>query len=277
MTAWRLDAVQILAFSLALCHKRSAADISTACVEPVSHMTLFRRLAIFGLLLIAATSGAAIPGARAQSVEIYNGAVLSMDGLNLTVGGCTLTTASLSSCSSSDGIYLQGISTGRGTVTYEVIGAGGGAVFSLAQSSGVTDTLQFTLTVATNQPNSTVGSGDLTLNGSTYNSSTKHVTATQSFAANSPSPAPAGLTSSSLYLNYAATTQSTGAVSFTNNPLLSSFQVTTTLSANPSSGSVVKLNSAVETFKTVPEPASITVLLLGIGGLAAARRRRSVS
>ena len=217
---------------------------------------------------------AAAPAAWAQSTEIFNGAVLSLDGLTLTVGGCTLT-GSTTGCSTTDNIFLQGVGTGRGSVTYEVVGASGGPVFSLAQGSNTTDTLQFTLTVATNQANATIASGDLTLNGTTSSSSTKHVTATQSFARNASGPTPTGLTSSSLYLNNSATTATTGAVNFTNtSPLLNSFQVTTTLSANPSGSIGIKLSSAVETFRTVPEPLSISVLALGLGGLAMIRRRR---
>jgi hypothetical protein len=235
-------------------------------------MTISRHVVLLGLWLIGSGSGA-----WAQSTEIFMGAILTLDGLTLKVDSCSLTTASATSCSSTDGIFLEGTSTGRGTVSYEVIGVSGGPVFSLASSATTNDSLSFTLTVATNQANSKIASGDLTLNGATSSSSTHHVTAAQSFAANSPSPAPKGLTSDSLFLATSATTQTTGAESFTNSPLLSSFQVTNTLFASAAPGTTVKLNSAVETFKTVSEPASLGVLMIGLASLAIARwqsRRR---
>jgi len=231
-------------------------------------MTISRRAVLLGLLLIAAA-----PGAWAQSTELFTGGTLTLDGLTLKVDSCSLTTATASSCSGTDGIFLEGISTGRGTVSYEVIGASGGPVFSLASNATADDSLSFTLTVATNQTGSTIGSGDLTLNGATSSSTTHHVTAAQSFAANSASPAPKGLTSDSLFLASSATTQTTGVESFTNNSLLSSFQVTNTLFASPAPGTTVKLSSVVETFKTVSEPASLGVLLFGLAGLAMARRQ----
>jgi PEP-CTERM motif len=40
------------------------------------------------------------------------------------------------------------------------------------------------------------------------------------------------------------------------------------------SGNAIALNTVVQTFNTVPEPASMSVLAVGIGGLIAARRRR---
>jgi hypothetical protein len=240
-------------------------------------MILMRRLAILGLMLIASTSGAW----AATSTEVFAGATISLNGLTLTVLSnpslCTLSYAGKSACSSTDGIYLQGVAAGKDLVSFELVGASSGPAFSLAKGSTADASMSFQYTVTTDEPSTaTFGNGSLTLNGTTSSSTTnKHVTAAEAFSANAPSAAPTGLTGFNLFLDSSATSQSAGPTGFTNSPELKTFTITDTINLTPSSIAGVSLISLVNTFHTAPEPASITVLLLGLGGLAFVRRRRA--
>jgi hypothetical protein len=241
-------------------------------VELFLKMIAFWRPIVLGLLLIAAGSRV---GWAQTSTQAYVGGHLNLNGLTLSITGCTLSYGSLSACSSTDGIFLQGLTVGKHNVSFELVGAGGGSAFSLAQGSGVSAQMVLTYTVTTDMPaTATFSNGSLALNGGTSSSSTHHVTVGETFTANGANPAPTGLTGFNLYLASSATSQSAGATSFTNNPGLTTFKITDTINLTSSSSTVVHLDTLIHTFRTAPEPVSLSLFGVGLLGLGAVRRLR---
>lgn len=228
-------------------------------------MTLFRRLVFLGCLLIASTSGA-----WAQSIPVWTGAsALMLNGATLQITSCTLNGGA---CTASDGLTLEGLTEGKDLVGYELLG---GSTLSLAKSNSASASLTFAYTITTNQPiTATFGNGSATLNGTTSASSTHHVVADEAFTQNGSHTPPTGLTGFNLFLSNSATSQSLGPTGFSQ-PETNSFTITDTINLSGSSASTVSLTSLVNVFHTAPEPASIAVLTVALGGLAAVRRRRA--
>ena len=222
------------------------------------------------------------PVRSAIAVSLMNGSVLSMNGLNLTVSNCTLILAGWQQTSCAAGnLSLQAVSGGRGTVSYQIAGNGGGAngtnIFSAvgggSHNSGLYQ-LSFTLGVATNQPGSTVSSANLTTYGSDnygcwrYCDST--VTTSQSFSV----AAGGGNLKADLLSAPAASLILAKASAFTINETVTMNSFGPEQYAEHHDKETIVLSSVRQTFATAPEPATITLLLVGIGGLAVVRRRR---
>lgn len=229
------------------------------------HLTLAR-----GIVLLAVSLIAAAPGAWAQqSLLLGTGSVLTLNGLTLTVTGCTVNNVA---CAASNNIELLGVPSGRGTVTVDVIGNGGGPIFSIANGTTgtVDDVLALSYSVATNAPSSAkITSAALSLNASTTgNWSTSSYTSWSQTDSRGPSPA-------SLNLNSGSGGLATS--SWSPSPSGSTFTVSDTITLQRTYGTnagTVTLASAVQKFIATPEPASIAVVLMGLGGLVFARRRR---
>src|ERR1700733_894760 len=76
-------------------------------------MFMWRQISTIGLLLVGLS-----PGAWAQSAVLNTGNSINLYGLTITVGTCTIAGAT---CSNGDGLLLEGVSTGRDTITFEVV------------------------------------------------------------------------------------------------------------------------------------------------------------
>jgi hypothetical protein len=240
-------------------------------------MTLLRRLATLGLSLIVAS-----PGAWAQT-ELLVGNTLTLDGIQLEVASCSVTIGgnAQSNCSS---ISMEQVSTGRDTLSYELIGTGGGPALS-DTSDTATSSLALVLTATANSgfhPAGTVVTSAATLTTLGYMNFTGGTTGTVAQASTAFS---GGTTAATLTDNLTAKAAGSGeqtvvsSPASTFSPSTASFTITEDLTLNPNGKSIsaLSLNQITLKLTTTPEPATVSLVLLGLGGLAIARRRRQAS
>lgn len=247
-------------------------------------MTLFPRIAILGLALIAA-----MPGARAQqAIGLVPGDLFNLYGLNVDVSGCSigLNGASATTCVASNKLELLQVASPTNSITFEVVGYTGASPGSttsaaLSATSGLSQ-LNLTLVVT---PNASYGTNTTRVTGATltavgddaFEHSSSGATA-QASAAFSAGTTAAKLTSA---LSPQVTTHtpslrtaSDGPNSFS--PTSAWYTITENLELNPNGNTVnlLSLNSVALKFTTTPEPASVAMLLAGVAGIALVRRRR---
>jgi hypothetical protein len=186
--------------------------------------------------------------------------------LNVTVSGCNYYLNGNSGSCSSDGTELKQVSTGRGTVTIELVPTSGSALFSSA-TSGLNG-VQFTLALTTNTPSTaTISSIKLMSYGTNTSGSTNNFYG--SYTGNQITASIAQNATSSACTQTAGGTSCSATLSGGANSL----SVSGGLLFAGATGSGFTLNSAVFTFTTAPEPPSWPLFLAGLGGLAVVRRR----
>jgi len=228
-------------------------------------MFLFRPLAILSLLLIGGASSA-----WASEVAFGNSASLSLYGFTFAVSSCSLEISgtSESSCSGHN-LELESVSTGRDTITIELAPAAGS--YALQSTNGAMTSLSYTLT-ATQQTGATQFSAAMlaTTGSNAYTCKSGGCSTTYSGAVSS---------SGTNFLTVAlAQNQTTNSSSlYSQSPSVNGFvvQENVTLDGNNlANGSTLALSTLAMTMHTTPEPASVAILLVGLGSLAVARRRR---
>jgi hypothetical protein len=227
-------------------------------------MFLFRPLAILSVLLIGGGSSA-----WASGVAFGNNASLSLYGFTFQVSGCSLEISgtSESSCSGHN-LELESVSTGRDTITIEVAPTSGS--YALQSTNGALTSLSYTLTATRQTGNTVFSAATLTTTGSnTYSCQTWGCSTTVSAAVSS-----GGSTMLSAAL---AQNQTTNSSTYTLTSPVSAFSVQENVTLDGSglaNGSVLALSTVAMRLNTTPEPASVAILLVGLGSLAVARRRR---
>jgi hypothetical protein len=218
---------------------------------------------------------------HAQTVSLLNGSELSMAGLNLTVSNCVMIIAGWrqSSCAAGN-LVLQAVSGSRGTSSYQLAwnsdGTNGTSNIYSVGGPGLYQ-VSFALAVATTQSGSSIDAATLIAlsggNGYCGWPCSGDLTASQAFSA------AAGGKHLTADLLSAATVSS----SLTK---ASAFSISETVTMNTTyidqlmggyNPDTPDLGLVRETFAKATEPASIALLLGGLGGLAALRSRRRCS
>ncbi len=256
-------------------------------------MCLAGRLLILGLFVVSA-----IPVARAQlgpSVPLVaNKGSISVYGLTFSIGACTLQLdgGATNDCAtgapgSRGNLELVAVPEGQGYIGLEVIGysgaVGGSTSAALSETVGgpkdVSSILKFTLTAALtgNFPGTynvidalftTTGSRDVGPTGGS---------ATSSAVINPSQGKTLTLTDTLARQTGQQTVASGGGTPASFSQATNSFTVAETLTLSQNGGQMLnrlQFDNTVLRLHTAPEPASIVLLLFGLGGLAVARCRR---
>jgi hypothetical protein len=222
--------------------------------------------------LLSPAWAATLPG----PIGLTTGANFSLEGLNLKIVSCTVTGSG--SCGNAE---LVAISASRGAISFLLVGDGG--IVGGTQSAALTGTkntnTSLSLVLAVSQAGSskvvndvsasTVGTYDL---GSCSGSCSTAPVATGAATVNVATGGTPLL--DTLTQNTSQQTQASGPMTL--NTPTGSFNLTETLTLNVGNFNISSFNifSQLITFHPAPEPATLSIMLLGLGGLAIARRRR---
>lgn len=246
----------------------------------------FQKLTVALLAGAAFVAGVGQSSAQAQTtVSLWSGtgagtgAVFSVDGLNISVTGCSVKIASVNqSCTNASGAALYQLtystaSNGAQLLINGVAGvnSAGSNIFSAAAGTGLYD-LHFTLSVSSIVPKTTVSSATMTLAGSAKTSGGAAATGDYNYVSGGETLTGTSGTLTSLSTSLNGPTQ-TGTFA-----PVTSFNVSKDLKLDTSNpgvgvGDTLVLSSVRQIYSPAPEPAAIGVFLVGLVGLGAVRQR----
>jgi hypothetical protein len=222
---------------------------------------------VAGVLLAVASAGLTHP---AGAVSLMVGQTLVASGLSISVVGCSVVIGGgpASACTAGSYEMVAGLSAGE---TIRIRGAGGGAIFnSIAAGSGLYD-LSVDLEIQGLIPAATVNKISLAMAGSTNLGATTASKLAVSVGENTSAP---GASSMTVNLNGPLTSSSSFAPF---SPFTTPFVVNKDIklsSSDATAGDTLTLSYVSQGFLPAPEPVSIGLFLLGVGGLGIARRYR---
>ena len=217
-------------------------------------------------------------GGTGGSVSV-NGLTITVTGCTLILGGTTQTSCAVYSVPSGvtfGGASLVSVTTGTGA-EFEILGSGTvGNLFSSTAFAGVSS-LNVTLSI-TAAHGSTVNSLTDALTGSVTRTAERTKI---SVATSLPVAGQTGAANLNFSLGANSGTTTAAADNFTSlNVKTAPFSMTTLLTDNNVTGTGLQsadtlvLSNATYLFKPAPEPVSVGLFLVGLAGLGAARRHR---
>jgi hypothetical protein len=222
-------------------------------------LSVFLVAGLFGMLVadpVRAQTILANPIATTAPVFTYG-------NLSFAITSCSFIYLGATQSCSADGTEIEGVFSGRGGTEIEILPTSG----SYTQTGGLANTsLSFGLRVTDLKGSNGISSVSNILSGS-VTSSADNTRLSSVLSGFNVVASPATITSQPGSLT------STTNFSLTKSTL--SFNVALNLNtAGASALETLKLNSVKLLFTPAPEPASIGVLLVGVGGLASLRHRR---
>ena len=233
-------------------------------------MTLRRSLSAlsFAFLLFCASFGAWASIPTSLGTQTVTGA-FTVGNDTFTMSGCTSTNNSVA-CNNTGLEVVGSVARGVVTLTLECPSTTSCTDSSLVNRSSGTASLALTVTVTASSGYQPVSQVYTEVDGS--NTGFGHtVQGVFSFATSGTNENFGGSLTDSIASGTSTAGTNSSAVNSTNS---SGWSVTDTLSMNTAVGTGENITMAIITFYKTPEPASIAVLLCGLGGIAAARRRR---
>lgn len=225
--------------------------------------------------LLLASAGLVRP---AVAVGLFNGSVITVDGLQFTVGNCdyainggTLPGGTNNSCGTTNANAVAEIVSQSGPGSQVLVDKnGGGTLFSTTTGSG-NDELKFTLTIVQgtgSTARTSVSNMNTTLSGSESGSTN------QTRVADTITHTGLSGFSGTTALNL-GTLSAFDTFTKLTNPF--SFTVTEDLKLTTTNGATLKLNNVLLAFSPAPEPVSVGIFMVGLAALGAARRGRGKS
>jgi hypothetical protein len=232
-------------------------------------------------VLLLVSSGMVRPAAA--QTGLINGASITVDGIDYTVGSCeyavnggTFPSGTNNSCKEGDvsgGAAINEMTAQGGLGSAILVTAtGGGAIFASTTTSG-NDQLKFTLTLSPgtgSTAKTTLTNMTTTLAGSASPSGSGDITDTITSSLPGVSPAFATLNLSNLTDINTFTKQTITSGHFgSSNPTL-----TEDLTLNTHTSTTISLTSLLIRLNPAPEPLSLSVFGVGLAGLGYVRRKR---
>ena len=239
--------------------------------DTIAHGSMRGPVRLFLIAAAMVAGASAFAPQPASAVSLLNGSALSANGLNIVVSNCQLTLAGVAQSDCSAG-NLEIIADAGPGASIRIQGAGGGNIFSAALGSGLYD-VNFKLDITAINPGTTITSAALAMFGSTTGTPSfpYNLLPTGSYVSVGETVVPFGGPSQNMSVNLGAATSSS--VSFA---AVTSLSVTKDLKLNaavPGVGTLT-LSHVTQSYLPAPEPATIGLLLVGAGGIIAARQRR---
>ena len=216
--------------------------------------------------------GLSQPAFAQSPIALLVGSTIAVDGLQMTVGSCTLTLAGLPQSDCGAGHLQISALSGPGAgimISGDGTGSSGTNIFSLAQGASGNDDIKFTLNISGIYPKTAVSSAAMTLAADVGSSDLLKVSAGETITSG-----PKTLGTFSVTPGAAGSPAiANGSASFS---AVSSFSVNKDLRLNASSTEALTLAYVTQLYTPAPEPVSIGIFLVGLAGLGAARRRAAL-
>lgn len=228
-----------------------------------------RRPARVAAVALLSIGGLAATTGSASAIALLNGSSLSVNGLNISVANCMLTLGGVNQPDCAAGNLEIVSDTGPGA-SIRIQGVGGGNIFSAALGSGLYD-VSFTLNISAVLPGTTVSEARLGMTGSATGTPAGPVVIGGLVSVGENVVGTSNDGNMNVNLAGGPTTASRTFAPITTFSVMKDLKLN---AAVPGSGTLT-LAYVTQSYLPAPEPAAIGLMLTGLAGLAASRRRKS--